>query len=45
MKTNILFYIICGIILFMFLRTYYISENFQLKCVISSVDGKKYCGD
>ena len=43
MKTNILFYIICGIILFMFLRTYYISENFQLKCVISSVDGKKYC--
>ena len=43
MKTTILFYIICGIILFMFLRTYYISENFQLKCVISSVDGKKYC--
>jgi len=43
MKSTILFYIICGIILFMFLRTYYISENFQLKCVISSVDGKKYC--
>ena len=43
MKSNILFYIIGGIILFMFLRTYYISENFQLKCVISSVDGKKYC--
>ena len=43
MKSNILFYIIGGIILFMCLRTYYISENFQLKCVISSVDGKKYC--
>ena len=43
MKTNILFYIICGIILFLFIRTYYISENFNLKCVISSVDGKKYC--
>jgi hypothetical protein len=43
MKSNILFYIIVGVALFLCLRTYYISENFQLKCVISSVDGKKYC--
>ena len=43
MKSNILFYIIGGIILFYCLRTYYVSENFQLKCVISTVDGKKYC--
>ena len=43
MKSHILFYIIGGIILFLCLRTYYISETFHLKCVISSVDGKKYC--
>jgi hypothetical protein len=43
MKSNILFYIVAGIALFLFLRSYYISENFQLKCVISTVDGKKYC--
>jgi hypothetical protein len=43
MKSNILFYIIAGVVLFLCLRTYYISENFQLKCVISSVDGNKYC--
>jgi hypothetical protein len=43
MKSNILFYIVAGVALFLFLRSYYISENFQLKCVISTVDGKKYC--
>jgi hypothetical protein len=43
MKSNILFYIIVGVALFLCLRAYYISENFQLKCVISSVDGNKYC--
>jgi len=43
MKSNILFYIIGGIVLFYCLKMYYFSENFQLKCVISSVDGKKYC--
>jgi hypothetical protein len=43
MRSNILFYIIGGIVLFYCLRIYYFSENFQLKCVISSVDGKKYC--
>jgi hypothetical protein len=43
MKSNILFYIVAGVALFLFLRSYYISENFQLKCVISTVDGNKYC--
>jgi hypothetical protein len=43
MKSDILFYIIGALILFYCLRTYYISENFQLKCVISTVDGNKYC--
>jgi len=43
MKSNILFYIVAGLALFLFLRSYYISENFQLKCVISTVDGNKYC--
>jgi len=43
MRSNILFYIIGGIVLFYCLRIYYFSENFQLKCVISSVGGKKYC--
>jgi hypothetical protein len=40
---NILFYVLGGIILILCLRVYYISENLQLKCIISSVDGNKYC--
>jgi len=43
MKNHILFYILGGVILFLCLRIYYISENLQLKCVISTVDGNKYC--
>jgi hypothetical protein len=43
LNSNILFYVLGGIILFLCLRVYYISENMQLKCIISSVDGNKYC--
>ena len=43
LNSNILFYVLGGIILVLCLRVYYISENLQLKCIISSVDGNKYC--
>ena len=43
MKQNILLYIIVGFILLICLRIYYESDAFQLKCIISSVDGNKYC--
>lgn len=43
LNSNILFYVLGGIILILCLRVYYISENLQLKCVISTVDGNKYC--
>jgi len=42
-KENILFYVFCGLIVLVCLRIYYESENFHLKCVISDVDGNKYC--
>jgi hypothetical protein len=43
LNSNILFYILGGVILILCLRVYYISENLHLKCVISTVDGNKYC--
>ena len=43
LNSNILFYVLGGVILILCLRVYYISENLQLKCIISSVDGNKYC--
>ena len=43
LNSNILFYALGGIILILCLKVYYISENMQLKCIISSVDGNKYC--
>jgi len=43
LNSNILFYILGGVILILCLRVYYISENLQLRCVISTVDGNKYC--
>jgi len=42
-KENILFYVIIGFILLVCLKVYYESENFNLKCIISTVDGNKYC--
>ena len=40
---NYIYYVLIGIVLLVCLRIYYVSENLQLKCVISSVDGNKYC--
>lgn len=42
MKENIFLYAMIGFILFVCLRIYY-SEKTDLKCIISSVDGNKYC--
>lgn len=43
MKINILGYALIVFILFVCLRIYKESELFQLKCIISGVDHKKYC--
>jgi hypothetical protein len=44
MKQNeTLVYIVVGFVLLVCLRIYYDSDAFQLKCIISSVDGNKYC--
>uniref|UniRef100_A0AB39JE67 Metal-Dependent Hydrolase n=1 Tax=Florenciella sp. virus SA2 TaxID=3240092 RepID=A0AB39JE67_9VIRU len=43
MDNNILFYVL---ILFMFsisIKLYYDSDTFQLKCIVSDINGKKYC--
>ena len=42
-KESILFYIIVGFILLVCLKMYYESETHNLKCIISDVDGEKYC--
>jgi len=42
-KSNILVYVIITFILLICLRIYYESDAFNLKCIISSVDGNKYC--
>ncbi len=40
---NILFYIILAAALIICLKIYSESDAYNLKCIISSVDGKKYC--
>ena len=42
-KENLLFYVIVGFVILVCLKIYYESENYNLKCVISTVDGNKYC--
>lgn len=42
-KESILFYIIIGFVLLVCLKMYYESETHNLKCIISDVDGEKYC--
>jgi hypothetical protein len=43
MKINIIGYAIIFLILIICLRVYNESDVFNLKCIISNVDGKKYC--
>jgi hypothetical protein len=42
-KESILFYIIVGFVLLICLKMYYESETYNLKCIISDVDGERYC--
>ena len=42
-KHSIFFYIFIGLILLFCLRIYYESDAFNLKCIIASKDGNKYC--
>ena len=42
-KHSIFFYIFLAFILFLCLIIYYQSDAFDLKCIISSKDGNKYC--
>jgi hypothetical protein len=42
-KKDIFFYIILGFVLFICLRIYSESDAYNLKCIISTVDGNKYC--
>jgi hypothetical protein len=42
-KHSIFFYIFLGFILILCLKIYYESDAFNLKCIISSKDGNKYC--
>jgi hypothetical protein len=42
-KENLLLWIFVAFILIVCLRIYYDSDAFNLKCIISDVDGNKYC--
>jgi len=43
MKHNLFFYIFLVFVLFLCLIIYYQSDAFDLKCIISSKDGNRYC--
>jgi hypothetical protein len=43
MKINILGYALMALVLYVCIRIYKESDYFNLKCIISDVDGKKYC--
>lgn len=42
-KRNAFFYLFLGFILFLCLIIYYQSDAFDLKCIIASKDGNRYC--
>ena len=41
--SNIMVYLIIAFVIFMCIKIYFDSEHYNLKCIISSVDGEKYC--
>jgi hypothetical protein len=43
MKINISGYILISLILFISIKIYLDSDNFNLKCINSAIDGNKYC--
>ena len=42
-RHGIFFYVFVGFVLLLCLRIYYDSDMFNLKCIISSKDGNRYC--
>ena len=42
-KDSIFFYILIGFVLLICLKIYSESDSYNLKCIISSVDGERYC--
>ena len=42
-KSDIFLYVVIGFVLLICLKVYSESELYNLKCIISSVDGNKYC--
>jgi len=42
-KNSVLFYVIIFFIIFICLKIYSESDVFNLKCIVSTVDGNKYC--
>jgi hypothetical protein len=43
MKINLVGYILIAFVLIISVKIYYESDTFNLKCIISNVDGNKYC--
>ena len=43
MNHDLLTYVVIFFVLVMIIKIYRESETFQLKCIISNVDGKSYC--
>ena len=43
MKTNIFGYLLIAFVLIISIKMYRESDMFQLKCIISDIDGKQYC--
>ena len=43
LKIDILGYILIAFIIIICLYIYFDSDTFQLKCIVSTVDGNKYC--
>lgn len=42
-KESVLFYVVVGFVLIVCIKMYYESEANNLKCIISEVDGERYC--
>ena len=42
-KINVFGYVIIGFVIYMCLKIYQESDVFNLKCIISTIDGNKYC--
>ena len=43
LKIDVLGYVLIAFIVIICLYIYFDSDTFQLKCIVSTVDGNKYC--